>query len=177
MVFPFPGANHFFGCGKKKKLKRNLHSWSSSWQQRVVKSFGPDSPVLMYRCFSLDSDGVICGVSLDAALGIGVTLIPQALMLLCNSAPMLSPAGYYSLGGAASFPLLKSEALQIAGFKAKFCKEEKPHLRTHMLAHMHAGNKCFHTWMDNSQSPACPKRFLTSHSRGTGWRRVSFLFG
>lgn len=43
----------------KKEKKKNLHSWSSLWWQRVVKSFGPDSPVPMWGYFSLNSDAVL----------------------------------------------------------------------------------------------------------------------
>lgn len=80
-----------------KKKKKSLHSWSSLWWQRVVKSFGPDSPVPMWGYFSLN---------IDVVLSVDEALIPQAPMLLHNSASVLNPAGYYLCLRGAAYPLV-----------------------------------------------------------------------
>lgn len=92
-------------------------------------------------------------------------------MLLHNSASVLNPAGYYLFLGGAAYPPI-AYYIETSGFQGEVLQGGKA---MSMHTHVHAGDEHFHTWMDKGQSPACPSRFLTFHSRRTGQGRLYFL--
>lgn len=91
----------------------------------------PLSPCRGY--FSLNSDAVL---SVDEAL------IPQALMLLHNSAPVLNPAGYYLFLGGAAYPPV-AYYIENSRFQGEVLQGGKA---TSMCTHMHTGDTFTPGW-------------------------------